>query len=108
MGNHQHYAKLFKALSDSKRLKILEILANGEVCACDLLEDFMLLLKPPKMSARPELLLTETQVGTQGFLHILNIVSPVAKPRPTGNVLSRLFIILVLFSSLNLNFMREN
>ena len=42
MGNHQYYAKLFKALSDSKRLKILEILANGEVCACDLLEDLEL------------------------------------------------------------------
>lgn len=31
-------AKLFKALSDSNRLIILEILSSGEKCACKLLE----------------------------------------------------------------------
>lgn len=33
-----HYAKRFKALSDSNRLWILEILIQGEHCACKLLE----------------------------------------------------------------------
>ncbi len=33
-------AKIFKALSDPSRLKILDILSCGEKCACDILEDF--------------------------------------------------------------------
>ena len=35
-------AKIFKALSDEKRLSILKILKNGEICACHLLEDLTL------------------------------------------------------------------
>jgi ArsR family transcriptional regulator len=31
--------ELFKALSDPNRLKIVEILADGEICACKLLEE---------------------------------------------------------------------
>lgn len=33
-------AKIFKALSDPSRLKILDILSCGEMCACDILEHF--------------------------------------------------------------------
>lgn len=33
-------AKIFKALSDSNRLKIMDILSCGEKCACDILENF--------------------------------------------------------------------
>ncbi|CAB1253722.1 MULTISPECIES: ArsR/SmtB family transcription factor [Clostridium] len=33
-------AKIFKALSDQNRLKIIDILSCGEKCACDLLEHF--------------------------------------------------------------------
>ena len=33
-------AKIFKALSDPNRLKILEILSCGEKCACNILEYF--------------------------------------------------------------------
>lgn len=33
-------AKIFKALSDSNRLKILDILSCGERCACEILEHF--------------------------------------------------------------------
>ena len=35
--HHQH-AKVFKALSDPKRLAILELLRSGEKCACVLIE----------------------------------------------------------------------
>ncbi|KZL91928.1 ArsR/SmtB family transcription factor [Clostridium magnum] len=38
--NYETNAKIFKALSDSSRLKILDILSCGEKCACDILEDF--------------------------------------------------------------------
>lgn len=31
--------KIFKALSDENRIKILELLKNGEKCACKLLEE---------------------------------------------------------------------
>ncbi|WP_238903964.1 metalloregulator ArsR/SmtB family transcription factor [Clostridium sp. YIM B02506] len=33
-------AKIFKALSDPNRLKIIDILSCGEKCACDILESF--------------------------------------------------------------------
>ena len=33
-------AKIFKALSDPKRVQILDLLSKGEVCACTLLEHF--------------------------------------------------------------------
>lgn len=40
MGNqHRDRAKIFKALCDENRLMILEILQQGEKCACHLLED---------------------------------------------------------------------
>lgn len=33
-------ARIFKALSDPKRLKIVHMLAGGELCACKILEEF--------------------------------------------------------------------
>lgn len=33
-------AQVFKALGDETRLKIIEILSCGELCACDILESF--------------------------------------------------------------------
>ena len=33
-------AELFKALSDSNRLKIIDMLSCGEMCACKILEKF--------------------------------------------------------------------
>mgnify|MGYP000848135592 CR=1 FL=1 len=36
---HKEYSKVFKALCDENRLRILELLRNGEKCACKLLED---------------------------------------------------------------------
>lgn len=34
------FALLFKALSDETRLKIIDMLSCGEMCACDLLKPF--------------------------------------------------------------------
>jgi len=34
----QNYATLFKALSDDNRLKILELLIQGETCGCTLID----------------------------------------------------------------------
>ena len=37
---YEKHAKIFKALSDPNRLKILHILSDGERCACELLKHF--------------------------------------------------------------------
>jgi ArsR family transcriptional regulator, arsenate/arsenite/antimonite-responsive transcriptional repressor len=38
--NYEENSKIIKALSDSNRLKIIDILSCGERCACDILEHF--------------------------------------------------------------------
>ncbi|MCY6370594.1 ArsR/SmtB family transcription factor [Clostridium ganghwense] len=38
--NYETSAKIFKALSEPNRLKIIDILSCGEKCACDILENF--------------------------------------------------------------------
>jgi ArsR family transcriptional regulator len=38
--DYETNAKIFKALSDQNRLKIIDMLSCGEKCACDLLENF--------------------------------------------------------------------
>lgn len=37
---HENYVPLFKALSDDTRLKIVDLLSDGEYCACELLTVF--------------------------------------------------------------------
>lgn len=36
---HEETAKVFKALGDPNRLMIIEMLQNGEMCACQLLDE---------------------------------------------------------------------
>ena len=38
--SYEDYAKIAKALSEPKRVKILDMLSCGEMCACDILEHF--------------------------------------------------------------------
>lgn len=38
--NHSEYVLIFKALADETRLKIVELLGSGELCACKILENF--------------------------------------------------------------------
>jgi len=38
--NYEKYAEVFKALGDSHRLKILDMLCKDERCACRILEKF--------------------------------------------------------------------
>ncbi len=37
-----NYASIFKAISDETRLRIVEMLSCGEMCACDILEYFQI------------------------------------------------------------------
>ena len=39
---YQNNARVFKALCDPNRLKIIEMLQNGERCACEILEDLQI------------------------------------------------------------------
>jgi len=38
--DYADYAPAFKSLSDETRLKIIDMLSCGELCACDILEQF--------------------------------------------------------------------
>ncbi|APM38945.1 MULTISPECIES: ArsR/SmtB family transcription factor [Clostridium] len=38
--NYAEYVPIFKALADETRLKIVDMLSCGEMCACDILEFF--------------------------------------------------------------------
>lgn len=38
--NYDEHSKVIKALADSNRLKIIDILSCGERCACEILEKF--------------------------------------------------------------------
>ena len=38
--DYESYANVMKALSDPKRVKILDMLSSGDLCACDILEKF--------------------------------------------------------------------
>jgi ArsR family transcriptional regulator len=41
MNKHlEKYAEIYKALSDINRLKIVDMLTDGELCACKILEKF--------------------------------------------------------------------
>lgn len=38
--NYEENSKIIKVLSDPNRMKIIDILSCGEMCACDILEHF--------------------------------------------------------------------
>lgn len=40
MIDYAKYARIFKVMSDPKRLKIIDMLSEGELCACKILEEF--------------------------------------------------------------------
>jgi ArsR family transcriptional regulator len=37
---YKDYTRYFKALSDENRLKIVDMLSSGEICACVILQEF--------------------------------------------------------------------
>ena len=61
--DYTEYARLFKALSDPKRLEIVHMLAGGEPCACKILEEFH--ITQPTLSHDMKLL-TDTGLVIRG------------------------------------------
>lgn len=57
---HQEHARVFQALCDEKRLRILELLQSGEKCACVLLEQ--LDIQQPTLSHHMKILCTSGMV----------------------------------------------
>ncbi len=53
---YKNTAKVLKALSDPKRLRIIDMLSCGELCACELLEAFH--ITQPTLSHDMKVLLT--------------------------------------------------
>lgn len=37
---YREYVSVFKALADETRLKIIQMFSSGELCACNILEEF--------------------------------------------------------------------
>ncbi|MBN2859105.1 MAG: winged helix-turn-helix transcriptional regulator [Sphaerochaetaceae bacterium] len=63
MSDHSQNALLFKALGDEQRLKILELLRDGEKCACKLLE--YLSINQSSLSYHMKILTASGIVGTR-------------------------------------------
>lgn len=53
-------ANVFKAISDSNRLQIIDMLSKGEMCACKILEQFN--ITQPTLSHHMKILLDENLV----------------------------------------------
>lgn len=56
-------AKIFKALGDSNRVQIVDLLSCGELCACDLLEHFN--FTQPTLSHHMKVLISAEIVQTR-------------------------------------------
>jgi len=63
MSDHAQNVLLFKALGDEQRLKILELLREGEKCACKLLE--YLSINQSSLSYHMKILTASGIVGTR-------------------------------------------
>ena len=87
--NFEEYAKVFKAISDPKRLQILEMLSAGELCACRILEQFhitqptlshdmKLLCNAGLVVARKEGKWSYYSLRTERFMEIQNVLSMIS------------------------------
>jgi len=57
---YEEYANIFKALSDPTRLKIINMLAKEDLCACKILEEFN--ITQPTLSYHMKTLIDSTLV----------------------------------------------
>ena len=61
--DYDSYAKVMKALSDPKRVQIIDMLSSGRLCACDILEQFD--FTQPTLSHHIKVLLTADLVTVE-------------------------------------------
>ena len=67
---YSKYVPLFKAMSDETRLKIIDMLSCGEMCACDILEEFN--ITQPTLSYHMKIL-TDSGLALQSDLSLLDL-----------------------------------
>lgn len=85
--DYAEYANIMKALSDPKRVKILNLLSCGSLCACEVLEHFD--FTQPTLSHHIKVLVEAGLVGTQkrGTWHYYSL-NPDAVDKLVSNTLS--------------------
>lgn len=94
---HQESARVFKALSDPKRLAILEILQDGEQCACKIMEimdmgqsavsyHMKILCESGVVSSRQEGKWTHYTLCAEGSRRIAEMIMTITNPAPIAQV----------------------
>jgi ArsR family transcriptional regulator len=53
MEKHMEHTKVFKALGDPNRARIVDMLSRGELCACVILEKFEMTQSPLSPTKKP-------------------------------------------------------
>jgi len=88
---HETNARIFKAFCDEKRLRILELLQEGEKCACVLIEEMempqstlsyhmKILCESGIVVGRPAGKWTRYSISEQGSLNALAVLTSITKP----------------------------
>lgn len=86
MEENHNIVSVFKALCDENRVEVLKLLRNGEMCACELLEELDLgqsglsyhmkiLLASGIVESRAEGKWTHYQLRKEGFAHAIDIIN---------------------------------
>ena len=93
---HEKHAKVFKALCDEKRQHILEMLRNGEKCACELLENvdigqsslsyhMKILVESGIVESRQDGKWTHYKISDQGSRDAINLLRELTTTNCTDN-----------------------
>lgn len=92
---HETNARIFKAFCDEKRLRILELLQEGEKCACILIEEMnmpqstlsyhmKILCESGIVDGRPAGKWTRYSISEQGSLHAMSVLKSITTTLPTA------------------------
>jgi len=92
---YKQQAKVFKALCDETRLRILEVLRGGEKCACVLIDQLdmgqsaisyhmKILVESGIVESRQEGKWTHYQISAKGSEDSLKLLSELTTPRANG------------------------
>ena len=99
MEEHTRNAKIFKAFCDEKRLKILELLRNGEKCVCFLAEEMKIgqsslsyhmkiLCESGVVDSRQDGKWTYYYLSENGCKYISNLLTQITTPNVAKNTKS--------------------
>ena len=92
---YEKHAKVFRALCDEKRLRILELLRGGEKCACKLLENLdmcqsalsyhmKILIESGLVESRQEGKWTHYRISEKGSTYACSLLKELTTPNSTA------------------------